>query len=499
MCGNVPTWRDRRLNLIESKGQATPPKMTQIVPVLLAGGSGTRLWPLSREQHPKQFLKLLRKRSLLQDTALRACALDDMLPSVVLCSYAHRFLVADQLSEVGIGDATVILEPTGRGTAAAAAVAAHHVAARHGRDTLLLLMPADQVMKDPKSFQLAVTAAVSVANTGKIVTFGVKPTRAETGFGYIRAGASIGSTSWAIASFVEKPDAERAKVFFEEGGYYWNGGMFLFPVALFLDEIESLEPETSAAVAEALTHSRLDLGFLHLEAQAFSRTKVASIDCAVMERTDKGALVPLDAGWDDVGSWRFLDDAPKDSNGNMTSGDVVLEAATDNLVYAESRLVALAGVDNHIVVETKDAILITTRDHAQDVKSIVARLGAAKREEIQDHPQVYRPWGSYETIGFGARFQVKRIIVKAGCKLSLQKHHHRAEHWVVVRGTAQVTCDEKTFLMHENQSTYIPLGANHRLENPGVIALELIEVQSGPYLGEDDIVRLEDAYGRSPA
>jgi len=471
--------------------------MTQIVPVFLAGGAGTRLWPLSREQYPKQFLKLMGKHSLLQDTALRARGLDHVLPPVALCGDSHRFIVADQLQEAGVAGATVILEPEGRNTAPAAAVAAHHVAGKYGRQALLLLMAADQVVADPDSFRIAVIAAADIANAGRIVTFGVRPTRPETGFGYIRTGTPLGPAAWTIESFVEKPDARRAQAFIETGDYYWNGGMFLFQAGAFLDELQRLEPETFAAAGDSLSHSRVDLGFLRLDAEAFGRTRAESIDRAIMERTDKGALVPLGSGWDDVGSWRFLEDLPKDCHGNVASGDVVLEAANNNLVYAQSRLVVLAGVDDHIVVETQDAILVTTRDHVQDVNKIVARLGASKRSEIRDHPQVYRPWGSYETIASGTRFQVKRIIVKAGRKLSLQKHHHRAEHWIVVRGTAQVTCGDKVFLLHEDQSTYIPLGEKHRLENPGVIALELIEVQSGPYLGEDDIVRLEDVYGRT--
>ena len=338
--------------------------------------------------------------------------------------------------------------------------------------------------------------AVTSAATGRIVAFGIQPTRAETGFGYMKAGAELAAGVRAIASFVEKPDAARAQSFIDEGHYYWNGGIFVFQAASFLDELQRLEPQMHAATLDAVGKSRRDLDFIRLDPVAFRNARADSIDYAVMEKTARSALVPLDAGWDDVGSWSFLDTLPKDADGNAARGDVMLADAHNNLVHAESRLVTLAGVDNHIVIETQDAVLVTTRERVQDVKKIVARLSAGKRPEAQDHPRVYRPWGSYETLAMAERFQVKRIVVKPGRKLSLQMHHHRAEHWIVVKGTAQVTCGDKVFLLHEDQSTYIPLGEKHRLENPGTIPLELIEVQSGAYLGEDDIVRFEDIYGR---
>lgn len=470
----------------------------KLLPVLLAGGSGTRLWPLSREQYPKQFLKLLGDQTLLQSTALRARSLDGALAPLAICGDKHRFIVAEQLREAGIEGSCVMLEPEGRNTAPAAAVAAHYAAGKHGPETLVFLMAADHVIPDQAAFARAVQTAARTAAQGRIVTFGIKPAHPETGFGYIKMGAPLQSGgAYEIAAFVEKPRLEKAEAFLKEGGYYWNGGMFLFQAGTFLAELKRLEAPMHAAAAQSLHQAQRDLDFVRLEPAAFKQCRNESMDYAVMEKTQLAALVPLDAGWDDVGSWSFLGTLPKDAQGNVARGDVILEDAADNLVHAESRLVALAGVNNHIVVETQDAVLVTTRDRVQDVKKIVATLKARKRSEAQDHPRVYRPWGSYETIAISAGFQVKRIIVKQGQKLSLQMHHHRAEHWVVVRGTARVTCGEKVFLLHEDQSTYIPLGEKHRLENPGNILLELIEVQSGSYLGEDDIVRFDDVYGRT--
>jgi mannose-1-phosphate guanylyltransferase/mannose-6-phosphate isomerase len=472
-----------------------------LLPVIMAGGSGTRLWPLSRSQYPKQFLKLVDDKTLLQGTALRAAALPDVLPPIAICGDQHRFIVAEQLREAGVKGATVILEPQGRNTAPVAAVAAYHAKEKHGPQTLVFLMAADHVIPDQAAFAAAVEAASRAATEGRIVTFGIKPTRPETGFGYIKLGAAMkgkAQGAYQIAAFVEKPSLETAQRYVDSGDYCWNAGMFLFRADVMLKEIARLESVTSKSARDALAKASRDLDFIRLDAEAFGKTRADSIDYAVMEKTKSAALVPLDAGWDDVGSWSFLDTQAKDAAGNVIRGDVLLEDARGNLVHASSRLVALAGVDDHIVVETSDAVLVTTRERAQDVKKIVAKLAAAKRVEAEAHPRVYRPWGWYETAALGERFQVKRIMVKPGQKLSLQMHHHRAEHWVVVQGTARVTCGEKVYLLHEDQSTYIPLGETHRLENPGKVQLELIEVQSGPYLGEDDIVRFEDIYGRTP-
>ena len=472
-----------------------------LLPCLLAGGSGTRLWPLSREQYPKQFLRLTGEQSLLQNTALRAQALPGAVAPLAICGEQHRFIVAEQLREVAISGGTILLEPEGRNTAPAAACAAHWAQEKYGPETLLFLMAADHVIPDQAAFAKAVEAAIGAAQQGRIVTFGIQPTAPETGFGYIKAGAALaGTEAFSIASFVEKPPREKAEAFLKEGGYYWNGGMFLFRADVFLAELRRFEAAMDADCVEALSQAKRDIDFVRLDAAAFKRTRNESIDYAVMEKTDKAALVPLNAGWDDVGSWSFLEKQPKsDARGNVARGDVLIEDSDNSLVYSTKRLVALVGVQDQVVIETEDAVLVTTRARAQDVKKIVARLKSQGRAEAYAHARVYRPWGWYETISLSDRFQVKRIMVKPNEKLSLQMHHHRAEHWVVVKGTARVTCNDKEFLLTEDQSTYIPLGHTHRLENPGKVPLELIEVQSGAYLGEDDIVRFEDIYGRTPA
>lgn len=469
----------------------------RILPVLLAGGSGTRLWPLSRERYPKQFLALIDDRSLLQNTALRAAGLDHVLPPVVITGEEHRFIVAEQLRQAGFDNARIVLEPEGRNSAPAAAVAAHLAVREYGAGTLVLLMAADNVIEDLKAFNQSVQAAAQLAAQGRIVTFGIVPDRPETGFGYIKAGAALGDAGFAVERFVEKPDLATAQTFLEQGGYSWNSGMFLFAAELFLDEMRRVEPEMARLTGEALQQAKPDLDFVRLAKAPFAACRNDSIDYALMEKTALAAVVPMSAGWDDVGSWTYLAKLPAtDDRGNRARGDVLLEDSDNNLVLASSRLVAAVGVSDHIIVETEDAILVTTHASAQNVKKIVQQLRSRRRYEAQHHPRVYRPWGWYETIAQAERFQVKRIMVNPGQKLSLQMHHHRAEHWTVVKGTAQVTCGEKVFLLAEDQSTYIPLGHRHRLENPGAIPLELIEVQSGAYLGEDDIVRFEDVYGR---
>ncbi|MGQ0587008.1 MAG: mannose-1-phosphate guanylyltransferase/mannose-6-phosphate isomerase [Gammaproteobacteria bacterium] len=486
-----------------------------LLPVLMAGGSGTRLWPLSRELYPKQLLKLTNDKSLLQNTALRAMKIPGALPPVVICGEPHRFLVAEQLREIGLTGVRIILEPEGRNTAPAATIAALKAAQKHGADTQVLLMSADQAMAREAAFVRAVQVARPAAR-GRIVTFGIKPTRPETGYGYLKAGPPLKSGggkagkplkadgasikgALKVAAFIEKPDAKKAARFLKAGGYYWNGGLFLFEARQLIKEVRRLEPAMLAACEQALAKAHRDLDFIRLDAESFRKARKESIDYAVMERTRDIALVPLDAGWDDVGTWSFLGNLPPtDKRGrNFTRGDVWLQDVKNSLIHAEGRLVAAVGISDHIVVETRDAVLVTTRDRAQDVKKIVESLKAAKRPEAQDHPKVYRPWGWYDSVASGERFQVKRIGVKPGQKLSLQMHHKRAEHWIVVKGTARVTCDDKVFDLHENQSTFIPLGARHRLENATPDPLEIIEVQSGSYLGEDDIVRFEDVYGRA--
>ncbi|MGQ0698150.1 MAG: mannose-1-phosphate guanylyltransferase/mannose-6-phosphate isomerase [Panacagrimonas sp.] len=471
-----------------------------IVSVIMAGGSGTRLWPLSRAQYPKQFLALTGGRSLLQETLLRAKAVNGATAPIVLGSEAHKFLIAEQMKALGYTRPSIILEPEGRNTAPAAAVASHFAAREFGAESLVLLMPADQTVADTAAFVGSVRIAAEAARLGRIVTFGIRPTEPQTGYGYIRIGAGLESVqgAYAVQQFVEKPSLSVAEGYLRDGRYLWNGGIFLFRADVFLAELKRLESDIHDLAETSLLGAERDLDFLRLEPKSFKSCRKVSIDYAVMEKTDKVATVPLDAGWDDVGSWRFMTQAmPADGHGNHVHGDAVLQDSSDNLVHANKRLVTLLGVDNVVVVETEDAVLVASRDKVQDVGKLVEKLKADKRPEADSLPRVYRPWGYYETISAAHRFQVKRILVKPGHKLSLQLHHHRAEHWVVVSGTALVTCGEKTFLLTEDQSTYIPLGARHRVENPGKVPLEMIEVQSGAYLGEDDIVRFDDVYGRA--
>jgi len=464
-----------------------------LIPVVLSGGSGTRLWPLSRELYPKQLLPLVGERTMLQETLLRLAGMDAAAP-ILVCNDAHRFLVAEQMRQLDIRPQAILLEPVGRNTAPAIALAA----LRAPPDALLLVLPADHMIRDVPGFQAAVRAAVPAAEAGKLVTFGIVPTAPETGYGYIKqAAAAGGEGARPIERFVEKPDAARAAAFLSEGGYYWNSGMFLFRAERYLAELDIHAPDIAAAARAALQGSEPDLDFVRVEKTAFEACRSDSIDYAVMEKTRDAVVVPLAAGWSDVGSWAALHEAlPCDGRGNVSKGDVIAEDSSGCYFYAESRLVSAVGLKDHVVVETKDAVLVAPRDRVQDVKQLVARLKAEGRQEHSLHREVFRPWGSYDSIDNGKRFQVKRLMIKPGAQLSLQLHHHRAEHWIVVSGTARVTCGDKVFLLEENQSTYIPIGEKHRIENPGRIPLHIVEVQSGSYLGEDDIVRFEDRYGR---
>ncbi|WP_428745723.1 mannose-1-phosphate guanylyltransferase/mannose-6-phosphate isomerase [Syntrophotalea sp.] len=576
-----------------------------IVPVILSGGAGTRLWPLSRELYPKQLLPLVGDHTMLQETALRLEGVRDLAAPLVVCNEAHRFMVAEQLRQVGCPASTIILEPVGRNTAPAVAVAALRAMAE-GDDPLLLVLPADHVIERPEALRQAVGLGAPAAEEGGLLTFGIVPTAPETGYGYIKGGplsvvrgplqeepdgtnrpptvdrssttdngqrtadrfdngqrttdkehikggpwsvvrgplqeepdetnrpptAGRGSTTdngqrtadWfdngqrttdrfdngqrttdrfdngpilSVSRFVEKPDRATAEQYLAAGDYYWNSGMFLFKASSYLRELEKFAPQMVACCRDALDRAQRDLDFTRLDAEAFAACPSDSIDYAVMEKTADAAVIPLDAGWNDVGSWSALwEVGERDENGNVTRGDVLTQNSRNCYLHAEQRLVAAVGLENHVVVETADAVLVAPRDQVQDVKAIVQQLKARGRDEALLHRRVNRPWGAYEGLASDARFQVKRITVAPEASLSLQLHHHRAEHWIVVKGTARVTRGEETFLLSENESTYIPLGVPHRLENPGKIALEMIEVQSGSYLGEDDIVRFEDRYGR---
>jgi mannose-1-phosphate guanylyltransferase/mannose-6-phosphate isomerase len=465
----------------------------EITPVILSGGSGTRLWPLSRELYPKQLLPLVGERTMLQDTVHRLAGLGTAA-TMVVCNDSHRFLVAEQLRLLGQPAQAIILEPVGRNTAPAIALAALRAAPA----ALLLVLPADHVIRDIPAFQAAVRKALPAAAAGKLVTFGVVPTGPETGYGYVKqAGATAFGEVFNIERFVEKPGRARAEEFLRSGGHYWNSGMFLFRADRYLQELERHAPDIAQAARAALEAAKRDLDFLRIDRQSFEACRGDSIDYAVMEKTADAVVVPLAAGWSDVGSWSALHEAlPADDRGNVAKGDVLLEDSEGCYLYAESRLVTAVGLKDHVVVETKDAVLVAPKQRVQDVKKLVERLKAEGRYEHSVHREVYRPWGSYDSIDTGHRFQVKRLSIKPGAQLSLQLHHHRAEHWIVVSGTARITCGEKVFLLEENQSTYIPVGEKHRIENPGKIPLHIIEVQSGSYLGEDDIVRFEDRYGR---
>jgi len=529
-----------------------------LIPVILSGGAGSRLWPLSRELYPKQLLPLIGPQTLLQDTIARLEGVNNLSAPMIVCNDAHRFMVAEQIRLLGVDQSTIILEPCGRNTAPAVAVAALH-ALQQEDDPLLLILPADHLIKDVAAFQHGVAAAVELAQQDKLVTFGIVPEGPETGYGYIRRGMPLegGSeqrtvsseqrtvsseqrtvsseqrtvsseqrtvsseqctvssektitahglpltahdlllTAYQVATFVEKPDLATAQRYLDSGDYYWNSGMFMFRASRFVEELKKYNPGMLQACQKAVSGMTEDLDFLRLDKDQFSACPADSIDYAVMEKTDSAVVIPLSAGWSDIGSWSALWEVQQqDQQGNVSFGDVLTHDTRNSYLHATHRLLAAVGVEDLVVVETADAILVAKKDQVQNVKKIVEQLKESHRNEFLLHRRVNRPWGAYEGIDVGERFQVKRITVNPGASLSLQKHHHRAEHWIVVNGTARIICDDKVLILSENQSTYIPLGAVHRLENPGKIPLEMIEVQSGSYLGEDDIVRYEDDYGR---
>lgn len=469
-----------------------------IIPVILAGGAGTRLWPLSRQLYPKQLIDIYDENTMLQNTVSRLNGVEGLESPIIVCNEAHRFMTAEQLRRIDIEAQSIILEPIGRNTAPAIALAALK-ALENNEDPVLLVLPADHVIEKKDNFHTVINAGCELANKEHLITFGIIPGTPETGYGYIKKAEEIDSISSAakIEQFVEKPDFETAEKYLASGEYYWNSGMFMFRASIVLKELEIFAPKMLAACRQVITRGEQDLDFFRLPLEGFSEIPSDSIDYAVMEKTDKGVVIPLDAGWNDMGSFDALWQAgEKDADGNVLKGDIITHDVKESYISTESCLVTAAGLEKFVIVETKDAILVSPRDRVQDVKKIVKQLKEKQREEAVTHSKVYRPWGSYETIDIDSRFQVKRISVKPGAKLSLQKHFHRAEHWTVVKGSAIVTKGDEEILLKEDQSTYIPLGTMHRLENPGKIPLELIEVQSGSYLGEDDIVRFDDVYGR---
>jgi len=465
-----------------------------MIPVILSGGSGTRLWPLSRGQYPKQFLPLVSKQTMVQETLLRLAGLKGQQAPIAVCNENHRFMMAEQLWEIGVKPATIILEPVGKNTAPAVAMAA---LSANSLDDVLLVLPADHVIDNIPAFHQAIIHAQELAIQGFLVTFGIIPTEPETGYGYIKRATTQLGAAFQVEAFVEKPDFATATAYLQSGDYFWNSGMFAFTAASFLGELEKFNPTMLDVCRQALNAAKTDLDFTRVDKALFSTCPSDSIDYAVMEKTDKAAVIPLDAGWNDVGSWSALwDVTDKDKYGNAITGDVLTVDSHNSYIHSENKLVAAIGINDMVIVETDDAVMIAPKDRVQEVKDIVAQLKDLQRCEADVHRKVYRPWGHYQSIDDGDRHQTKRMVVKPGGKLSVQKHHHRAEHWVVVKGTALVTRGDEKIMLTENESTYIPLGIVHCLENPGVIPLEIVEVQSGSYLGEDDIVRFDDVYGR---
>ena len=473
-----------------------------MIPVILSGGSGSRLWPLSRSMRPKQFLGVTDAHSLFQLTLKRLEGTNGKLPvrPIIVANADHRFLVGEQCREMGVTPADILLEPVARNTAPAIAAAAFAALASAAKDEdpVLLVLPSDHVFADVPAFHRAVAVGLKAAEAGGMVTFGIVPTHAETGYGYVKAAQPLNpSAAVPVEKFVEKPNLETAQAYLKDGGYTWNSGMFMFKASVFLSELLACHPTMHAACQAAWNASKKDYEFVRLDAEAFAKCPSDSVDYAVMERTKKAVVVPLDAGWNDVGAWSAVWQVlPQDAKGNAVRGDVILHDTKNSYVHADRRLVSLVGVQDLVVIETSDAVLVAHKDKAQDVKKVVDQLKAQKRSEVDLHREVFRPWGSYDSVDHGERFQVKRITVNPGAKLSVQMHHHRAEHWVVVSGTALVRIGDVEKMVTENQSVYIPVGVIHSLENPGKVPLHLIEVQSGSYLGEDDIVRFEDKYGR---
>ncbi|KHF25633.1 mannose-1-phosphate guanylyltransferase/mannose-6-phosphate isomerase [Solemya velum gill symbiont] len=468
-----------------------------LLPVIMAGGSGSRLWPLSRQLNPKQFLAVTdEKYSMLQSTILRLQGLDVALPRLI-CNEEHRFLAAEQLRQLDMEEANILLEPVGRNTAPAIALAAL-TAVEQDDDPIMLVLAADHLIHDVDAFQLSIKAALPQAEAGKLVTFGIVPSKPEIGYGYIEQGDALEQGGFEVSRFVEKPDLETAQEYLSSGSYYWNSGMFMFRASRYLQELEAFSPDILNTCRDALKGSSQDMHFTRVDDAIFSTCPADSIDYAVMEKTADAVMVPLDAGWSDIGAWSALwEVSEKNGDGNVLKGDVIQHDSNNCYIHADSSLVTAVGVDDLVIVQTLDAVLVAHKDKVQEVKKIVEQISSDGRHEHMNHREVYRPWGEYDSIDYGERYKVKRITVKPGAKLSVQMHHHRAEHWVVVNGTAKVTNGEETYLVSENESTYIPIGQVHALENPGVIPLELIEVQSGTYLDEDDIVRFEDRYGRA--